>query len=76
MLSSGGFDIAVLHASVCTCQMSSAEILQTRQSLVNYLSVSLGGDVLAAEYMLLHLLSQVMRLFLYICALSEYEFQM
>jgi hypothetical protein len=76
MLSSGRFDIAVFHACVCTCQMSTAEILQTRQSLVNYLSISLGGDVLAAEYLLLHLLSQVTRLILYICALLGYEFQM
>lgn len=76
MLNSGGFDIAVFHACVCTCQMSTAEILQTRQSLVNYLSISLGGDVLAAEYLLLHLLSQVTRLILYICALLGYKFQM
>ncbi|KAG0600553.1 hypothetical protein M758_11G042700 [Ceratodon purpureus] len=35
------------------------DFAQTRQSLLNYLTFSLGGDTLAAEYLLLHLLSQV-----------------
>lgn len=37
-----------------------SDIAATRQSLLDYLTFSLGGDALAAEYLLLHLLSQVM----------------
>lgn len=36
-----------------------SDVAETRKSLLDYLTFSLGGDALAAEYLLLHLLSQV-----------------
>jgi hypothetical protein len=50
-----------MYAESCTgpCQVPLPAIEQIRQSLLDCLRNVIGGDSLAAEYMLLHLLSQV-----------------
>jgi hypothetical protein len=50
-----------MYAESCIgpCQVPLPAIEQIRQSLLDCLRNVIGGDSLAAEYMLLHLLSQV-----------------